>query len=89
MRPTSPAPGKTAFPSHHLSEMVRYRPEQVERLAGERWSWLLGTWVPRALENSLLTYGSRKPSDRSSGSTNHQTSGIAEETREREHREIW
>jgi hypothetical protein len=44
---------------HHLSEMVRYRPEQVERLAGERWSWLLGTWIPRALENSLLTYATR------------------------------
>jgi hypothetical protein len=44
---------------HHLSEMVRYRPEQVERLAGEKWSWLLSTWVPRALENSLLTYMSR------------------------------
>lgn len=44
---------------HHLSEMVRYRPEQVERLAGEHWSWLLGTWVPRALENGLLSYGSR------------------------------
>lgn len=44
---------------HHLSEMVRYRPEQVERLAGEKWSWLLGTWVPRALENALLTYTTR------------------------------
>ena len=44
---------------HHLSEMVRYRPEQVERLAGERWSWLLGTWVPRMLENALLAYGTR------------------------------
>ena len=44
---------------HHLSEMVRYRPEQVERLAGERWSWLLGTWVPRMLENGLLGYGTQ------------------------------
>lgn len=44
---------------HHLSEMVRYRPEQVERLAGEKWSWLLGTWVPRSLENALLTYTTR------------------------------
>jgi hypothetical protein len=43
----------------HLSNMVRYRPEQLEKLAGERWSWLLSTWVPRALENSLLTYGTR------------------------------
>jgi hypothetical protein len=43
----------------HLSNMVRYRPEQLEKLAGERWSWLLSTWVPRALENALLTYGTR------------------------------
>jgi hypothetical protein len=43
----------------HLSNMVRYRPEQVEKLAGERWAWLLSTWVPRALENALLTYGTR------------------------------
>lgn len=44
---------------HHLSNMVRYRPEHLEKLASERWSWLLGTWVLRALENSLLTYASR------------------------------
>lgn len=44
---------------HHLSNMVRYRPEQVERVAAEQWSWLLSTWVPRALENVLLTYSSR------------------------------
>jgi hypothetical protein len=43
----------------HLSNVVRYRPEQLEKLAGERWSWLLSTWVPRALENALLTYGTR------------------------------
>lgn len=43
----------------HLSNMVRYRPEEVEKMAGERWSWLLSTWVPRALENALLTYGTR------------------------------
>jgi hypothetical protein len=44
---------------HHLSNMVRYRPEEVERLAGEKWSWLLSTWVPRAMESALLTYTSR------------------------------
>lgn len=44
---------------NHLSNMVRYRPDQVERLAAERWSWLLGTWVPRVIENGLLTYATR------------------------------
>jgi YaaC-like Protein len=44
---------------NHLSNMVRYRPDQVERLAAEKWSWLLGTWVPRVLENALLTYSTR------------------------------
>ena len=44
---------------NHLSNMVRYRPDQVERLAAEKWSWLLGTWVPRVLENGLLTYATR------------------------------
>lgn len=44
---------------HHLSNMVRYRPEQVERLADGGRSWLLSSWVSRALENSLLTYGTR------------------------------
>lgn len=43
----------------HLSNMVRYRPEQLEKVASERWSWLLSTWVPRALENALLTYSTR------------------------------
>ena len=44
---------------HHLSNMVRYRPEQVDRLAISPRSWLLSTWVPRALENALLTYSTR------------------------------
>jgi YaaC-like Protein len=44
---------------HHLSNMVRYRPEQVDRLAVSARSWLLSTWVPRALENALLTYSTR------------------------------
>lgn len=43
----------------HLSNMVRYRPEHVESLAASPDSWLLSTWVPRALENSLLTYSAR------------------------------
>lgn len=43
----------------HLSNMVRYRPEHVESLAASPDSWLLSTWVPRALENSLLTYTAR------------------------------
>lgn len=43
----------------HLSNMVRYRPEQLAKVAASRWSWLLSTWVPRALENSLLTYSTR------------------------------
>jgi YaaC-like Protein len=44
---------------HHLSNMVRYRPEQVDRLAAGPRTWLLSTWVPRALENALLTYSGR------------------------------
>ncbi len=49
----------------HLSNMVRYRPEQVEKVATDRWSWLLSTWssvsrmsavveeLPDALERRL------------------------------------
>jgi hypothetical protein len=44
---------------HHLSNMVRYRPEQIDRLAVGPRSWLLSTWLPRALENALLTYSTR------------------------------
>jgi hypothetical protein len=44
---------------HHLSNMVPYRPEQIDRLAISARSWLLSTWVPRALENALLTYSTR------------------------------
>jgi hypothetical protein len=39
---------------HHLSNMVRYRPEQVEKLVGQRWFFLFTMWVPRAMENFLL-----------------------------------
>jgi hypothetical protein len=51
--------GVTFAVIHHLSNMVRYRPEQVDRLAASRDSWLLSTWAPRALEDALLTYSTR------------------------------
>lgn len=44
---------------HHLSNMVRYRPECVDLMAAGEWSWLLSTWVPRALENAVLGYSAR------------------------------
>jgi hypothetical protein len=44
---------------HHLSNMVRYRPEEVMKLAGSRWFFLFTTWVPRAMENFLLAMSSR------------------------------
>ncbi len=44
---------------HHLCNMVRYRPEQVAKLAGTKWFVLFTTWVPRAMENYLLTMTSR------------------------------
>lgn len=44
---------------HHLSNMVRYRPEQVSKLAASRWFFLFTTWVPRAMENFLLAVASR------------------------------
>lgn len=44
---------------HHLSNMVRYRPEQVSKLAANRWFFLFTTWVPRAMENFLLSVASR------------------------------
>jgi hypothetical protein len=44
---------------HHLSNMVRYRPEEVVKLAGSRWFFLFTTWVPRAMENFLLAMSSR------------------------------
>lgn len=44
---------------HHLSSMVRYRPQDVERLSGTRYFWLLASWVDRACENFLLNMASR------------------------------
>ncbi|MCP4308843.1 MAG: hypothetical protein GY788_29000 [bacterium] len=44
---------------HHLSSMVRYRPQDVERLSGSRHYWLFSSWVERACENYLLNLASR------------------------------
>lgn len=44
---------------HHLSNMVRYRPQDVERLSGTRHYWLFSSWVERACENYLLNLASR------------------------------
>jgi hypothetical protein len=44
---------------HHLSEMVRYRPERVEQLVGGKHYWILAPWVDRACENFLLAMASR------------------------------
>ncbi len=44
---------------HHLSNMVRYRPEQVEKLRGSPHFWLFSSWVDRACENFLLSLASR------------------------------
>lgn len=44
---------------HHLSSMVRYRPEQVAKLADQKWFFLFSTWLPRAMENYLLALTSR------------------------------
>lgn len=44
---------------HHLSDMVRYRPEVVEQLRGSRHFWIFSSWIDRACENLLLTLASR------------------------------
>jgi hypothetical protein len=44
---------------HHLSTMVRYRPEQVAKLVDQKWFFLFSTWLPRAMENYLLALTSR------------------------------
>jgi hypothetical protein len=44
---------------HHLSNMVRYRPHDVERLRGSAFFWLFASWVDRACENFLLAMASR------------------------------
>ena len=44
---------------HHLSNMVRYRPEQVAKLASQKWFFLFTSWVPRAMEKYYLALASR------------------------------
>lgn len=44
---------------HHLSSMVRYRPQDVERLRGTRHYWLFSSWVDRVCESFLLNLASR------------------------------
>ena len=43
----------------HLSNMVRYRPEEVTKLMATKWQFLFTDWVPRATENFLLALTSR------------------------------
>ncbi|WP_420638014.1 YaaC family protein [Candidatus Poriferisocius sp.] len=43
----------------HLSNMVRYRPQDVERLRATRYFWLFSSWVDRACESYLLNLSSR------------------------------
>lgn len=43
----------------HLSNMVRYRPHDVEKLRSSRYFWLFSSWVDRACENFLLAMASR------------------------------
>lgn len=51
--------GVTFLLLHHLSNMVRYRPQQVEALRGGIYWWLFTSWVDRACENLLLGVASR------------------------------
>lgn len=51
--------GVTFLLLHHLSNMVRYRPQQVEALRGGIYWWLFTSWVDRACENLLLGLASR------------------------------
>lgn len=44
---------------HHLSNMVRYRPQDVDALRGSNYWWLFTSWVDRACENFLLSISSR------------------------------
>lgn len=43
----------------HLSNMVRYRPEEVAKLMATKWQFLFTDWVPRSTENFLLALTSR------------------------------
>ena len=44
---------------HHLSNIVRYRPQHAEALRGTSHFWLFSSWVDRACENLLLSVASR------------------------------
>lgn len=55
--------GVTFILLHHLSNMVRYRPQQVESLRGSSYWWLFTSWVDRACENFLLGIASRMSLD--------------------------
>jgi hypothetical protein len=44
---------------HHLSNVVRYRPSDAERMLTTRNAWLLTSWVDRACENLLLSLATR------------------------------
>lgn len=44
---------------HHLSNMVRYRPQDVDRLRGTKYFWLFASWVDRTCEGFLLSLISR------------------------------
>ena len=45
--------------THHLSEMVRYRPRLLDEMLRSQYAWVLTTWVSRACDNFLLTLASR------------------------------
>lgn len=44
---------------HHLSNLVRYRPSDGEKLLGSSRGWLFSSWVDRASETFLLNMASR------------------------------
>jgi hypothetical protein len=44
---------------HHLSNLVRYRPSDGEKLLGSSRGWLFSSWVDRASETFLLNIASR------------------------------
>lgn len=44
---------------HHLSNLVRYRPSDGERLLGSTRGWLFSSWVDRASESFLLNVAGR------------------------------
>ncbi len=44
---------------HHLSNIVRYRPGDAEKLLLSQHSWLLTSWVDRAVESMLLNLATR------------------------------